>query len=319
MKRVILLGTGNLGKRYLQAILNTAGEFTCYCYDINPEALDNIDEFLIKNNIQTKSLIKYYGLDEILAVINNQSLVIVATTANGRLDLVSRIIDKNPEVMIIEKPVTQTRDDYLILKDLIKARKIPAFTHYNLRFQPFCKDLQGIVDTSKTFEMISVLPIMGLACVSIHYIDLFLWLFNIKNPSLTQCYFYGSYEQKRKGFYDMFGEIIIRIPGRGVGRFINSEVNGIRQLNIILEDQVISIYEDQRVMTFLNKKDNKSITTSGIEYYFASQYLIKIIRNYLSGDINRSGELVSLEEAYLSHGIIFDFMEKTGNKKLNIT
>ncbi|TFH46169.1 MAG: hypothetical protein E4G92_06785, partial [Bacteroidia bacterium] len=228
MKKIIVIGTGNLGKRYLQAILSVSGSFTCHCYDINRDALDGLQDFLHKNNIPDDRLTKHYELNEILGVTDSNALVIIASTAAGRRSLISGIIERRPESMIVEKPVAQTREDYLAIMEECKSMNVPSFTHYTLRFQPFCKLLKERVREEKSFELISFLPAMGLACVSIHYIDLFLWLFDITSPELSGYDFQGTYEQKRKGFQDMYGEIIIKVPGRGTGRFINSEVNGIR-------------------------------------------------------------------------------------------
>jgi predicted dehydrogenase len=319
MKKIILFGTGNLGKRYLQAILSSGGNFTCHCYDVSREALDGIDDFLKANQVPATLLSKHYRSEDILKEINQRSLVIVASTANGRRALVSDILRMHPGALIIEKPVTQTENDYLAIMEECKNMGIPAFTHYTLRFQPFCKVLKEMVGKENNYELISLLPAMGIACVSIHYIDLFLWLFDIKSPGLTAYDLHGIYEQKRKGFYDMYGEITIRVPGRGAGRFINSEVNGLRSLIIGLEDRVISVFEDQRVMTVVEKKSNNTISSLEVGYQFASHYLTRIIENFIKGDINASGELVTLEEGYLSHRIIFDFMKATGNIDLNIT
>jgi predicted dehydrogenase len=319
MKKVLVIGTGNLGKRYLQAILSNNGDFRCFCYDQNPEALNSVDIFLKNSNVSASRLTKRFSLDEILNDIDRQSLVIVSTTAQDRLGLVSLITLKKPETMIIEKPVTQNKEDYETVARLCKEAEVPAFTHYTLRFQPFCKVLKEMVISDQPFEMTSILPAMGIACVSIHYIDLFLWMFNISAPLLKVFSYLGTYEQKRKGFYDMYGELIIRSEKNGTGRFINAESNGIRTLEVMLADKVISVYEDQRVMTIIRKTDNKTIEVREVEYLFASQYLPHVINNYLNGNINLSGELVDLETAYISHRIIFDFMERTGNRNLNIT
>jgi len=319
MKKIIVIGTGNLGKRYLQAILSDDGDFKCFCYDQNPDALNSVDLFLKNNNLTLSRLIKRNSPDEIFNDIDDQSLVIVSTTAQDRLKLVLPITREKPESMIIEKPVTQNREDFLTVMRLCKESKIQAYTHYTLRFQPFCKVLKDMVRPDQPFEVTSMLPAMGIACVGIHYIDLFLWLFNISQPLLEAYSYLGKYEQKRKGFYDMYGEVIIRSEKRGTGRFINTEHGGIRTIEIMQEDKVVSVYEDQRVMTILNKKDNKTIETREAEYVYASQYLTRVIKNYLNGNINLTGELVDLEEAYLSHSIVFDYMEKTGNRNLNIT
>ena len=317
MKKIILIGTGNLGKRYLQAIFNARGEFICHCHDIDREALDGIPEFLLRNNITARPEI-HYRFSDISGEIDRDSLVIIASTAGGRREMISEIATLQPAAMIIEKPVAQTAENYLHILNECRERGIDAFTHYTLRFQPFCTELKSMVADEKAFEFILSLPAMGLACVSIHYIDLFLWLFGLHSAELSAMDYAGIYEQKRRGFYDMYGEAVVRIPGRGTARFINTETEGIRTLIIGLQEKVISVYEDQRLMTVVNRVD-KTVTQHEFQYRFASQYMTSVIENYLNGDVNASGELVTLEEAFRSHRIIYDYMEKSGNKDLNIT
>jgi len=317
MKKIILIGTGNLGKRYLQAILNARGEFICHCYDIDREALDGVPEFLRRNNISSLPRM-HFLFSDILGEIDRNALVIVASTARGRREMISEIATLQPAAMIIEKPVAQTAENYLHILNECRERGIDAFTHYTLRFQPFCTELKSMVADEKAFEFILSLPAMGLACVSIHYIDLFLWLFGLHSAELSAMDYAGIYEQKRRGFYDMYGEAVVRVPGRGTARFINNETDGIRTIIIGLNNKVISVYEDQRLMTIMNRADKK-ITQHEFQYRYTSQYMTSVVENYLNGDVNSSGELVTLEEALLSHRIIYDFMERSGNKDLNIT
>jgi predicted dehydrogenase len=319
MKSIILFGTGNLGKRYLQAVLSAPGDYRCFCYDVNSASTDTVDEFLQKNRVPPEKLTKRYSLEDILNDIDRQSLVILATTAGARVELVSRITKYVPEAIIIEKPVSQTAEEYAAIAELCRFSGIMAYTHYTLRFQPFSRELKEMVDQAESFEMTSILPAMGIACVSIHYIDLFLWLFGIRQPALAGFSYSGTYEQKRPGFYDIYGELIIKSERNGMGRFINSRTNGIRAIEIMLENKFITVYEDQRTLTIINKNDTGTAEVRHIEYLFASNYMTRIIINFLDGSINLSGELVTLDEAFNSHKLVFDYMEITGNKYLNIT
>ena len=160
---------------------------------------------------------------------------------------------------------------------------------------------------------------MGIACVSIHYIDLFLWLFDLEKPEISSFDYSGTYTQKRKGFFDMYGEIVIKFPGRATGRFINTAINGLRTMTVATKEKTVLINEDQRVRTEIHKNDRGNAKVTGIDYAFASNYMTGIIENFLKGNINSSGELVALDEAFSSHAIVYDFMERTGNKSLNIT
>lgn len=319
MKKIILIGTGNLGKRYLQAILKADRQFSCFCFDISTSAVEEIIPFLSKNGIQLDKLTIMSSFDDILKIINEESLVIIASTANDRLGMLKKITARKPEAFIIEKPVAQTEEDFRQILNNCESRNIPAWVHYTLRFQPFGKTLKTILEGERNYDFFSWLPEMGIACVSIHYIDFFMWLFSIRDFEITDVSCQGVYEQKRKGFYDMYGELTLRTAEGNTGRFINSSVEGIRTMVILLKGKVISVFEDQRITTILNKSDSKIITSIEAQYDFTSNYMKRIMENYIDGNINITGELVSLNEAQKSHQVIYDYMRLTKNKNLNIT
>ncbi|MCP4552305.1 MAG: hypothetical protein GY834_09755 [Bacteroidetes bacterium] len=56
MLKIFLFGTGNIGKRHLQAIANLNIDYKLYCFDIHKGSLDSISGFLMNAKIDIKSM-----------------------------------------------------------------------------------------------------------------------------------------------------------------------------------------------------------------------------------------------------------------------
>ena len=108
---VLIIGTGNIGKRHLQG----ASFLPVSCYDISRDSLESVRPFCESNKIRIPKLLP--ELDDALNTITPETVVIVATTANGRVPLFKKIVSRNPREVILEKPACQSLSEY---KQLMK-------------------------------------------------------------------------------------------------------------------------------------------------------------------------------------------------------
>lgn len=316
MNKIVLFGTGNLGKRYIQAIARLNG-ISLYLSDISNEALNSAVGFISANNLEG---LKYYltnSIEDAISVIDKETLVIVASTATKRADLLSRIILRTPKGIICEKPVTQNREDYLKIIELLQKHDVKTYVDFTLRMQPFYQKVKSEILKQSNGVFFANLPRMGLACVGIHQIDLFMWLFNLKSCELRSSTFTEVYEQKRAGFYDIIGSLEISSSGfQGV--IINSETENIRSAQIILNESTYNIFEDQRILSKINKVEPELNYSETISYSFVSQYMSDIISDIFSDKIE-SIELPSIESSFPQHKVLFDYLSKHSLINLNFT
>lgn len=75
--------------------------------------------------------------------------------------------------------------------------------------QPFYQEIYKAVCGAKEFTFYGNLPKWGIACVGIHQFELLTWLFNMKHYKIIASNLKSIYEQKRKGFYDITGSIVL--------------------------------------------------------------------------------------------------------------
>jgi predicted dehydrogenase len=315
INRIVLFGTGNLGKRYVQAI-SGIGDIELFLFDISQTALKSIPDFLEQNNIKLNYHLTY-SFDDIFKTINERTIVIVSTTLTGRMELLRNILKHHPKALICEKPVVQNNTDYLKLLELLKPANVPTFVDFTLRMQPFYQRIKEEIGNADSGSLFVNLPKTGLICVGIHNIDLFLWLFNLTGCDIITTTFSAVYEQKRAGFYDVTGSLVLEKSS--FKAFIgNSSEEDLRTAQIITKEFVYNVHEDQRIMIKVNKQNGKLVISENIEYSFVSKYMTELIRNIISGNFNKIN-LPGIEDSYQQHKIIFDYLKKHSIEDLNFT
>ena len=233
------------------------------------------------------------------------------------MDILKPVILKHPKAVICEKPVTQKLEDYLELLKLVKENKTKSFVDFTLRMQPFYQKIKDEIGGAKSGVFFANLPQMGLACVGIHQIDLFMWLFDLTQCELKNTSFTETYEQKRKGFFDITGSI--ELESGNFRAFINNDSSeNFRTAQIITEDTVYNVHEDQRIMTKVKKNPIGNLVTETISYSFVSQYMTPVITNIINNNFEAI-PLPDFESSFSRHKILFDYLAKHSLKDLNFT
>lgn len=316
MTDIVLFGTGNLGKRYIQAIskLENVNLFLC---DISPASLNSVKDFLAQSSISELKYDSSTDTNEAASNINKNTIVIAATTSNDRIKILKPVIEKHPKAIICEKPVTQNHQDYLELLQLADETKTKSFVDFTLRMQPFYQKIKTEISEAKSGMFLANLPKMGLACVGIHQIDLFMWLFNLTQCELKNTSFIQTYEQKRKGFFDVTGSIEL-VSGNFRAFINNDNFENFRTAQIITEHIVYNVHEDQRIMTKVKKNTAGNLITDNISYSFVSQYMTSVINRIINDDF-LSIPLPDFKSSYFQHKVLFDYLAKHSILDLNFT
>ncbi len=316
MTDIVLFGTGNLGKRYIQAIskLENVNLFLC---DISPASLSSVKDFLVQSSISELKYGTSTDTNEAAAKISSNTIVIVATTSNDRIKILRPVIEKHPKAIICEKPVTQNHEDYFELLQLADENNTKSFVDFTLRMQPFYQKIKSEISGVKNGMFFANLPKMGLACVGIHQIDLFMWLFNLTRCEIKNTSFLETYEQKRKGFFDVAGSIELE-SGNFRAFITNDNFENFRTSQIITEFTVYNVHEDQRVMTKVKKNPTGNLISENISYSFVSQYMTSVISSIVNDDFD-SIPLPDFKSSYFQHKVLFDYLAKHSIKDLNFT
>lgn len=311
MIKVGIIGTGNIGKRHLQSISSIMQEKEVFYYDSYKSSLDSVDTFVCENKLNIKP-IKHNNLDSFLSNIDNNTVVIIATTANGRADLIKQIIQTHPKAIIAEKPVCQSLAEYDDILDRYSSQ-CPVYINFPRHMYPVYQDIFGKISFKNNCSVEINLNGVGLACNGIHMLDLVCWLFRGSIFSINSSENIKTFESKRKGFFDFSGKIVFTLNEKIVCTIQDSNANTINSIIMRDDKQIFQIYESLKKTVFI---DNTSILVDNITIPYQSELTAKIILEIYA---NQSSSLLpTLEESYISHKILFDIM-KNNEIELNIT
>lgn len=117
---------GNIGKRHLQSISNLSLDFEVFCYDKVKNAVDSVPDFC-KNSLEIPNIQYLYDIRSIEQKIDEETIVIIATTAEGRKEILEVAINKQPLTIISEKPLTQNITDYENIIKLSSQKGVPIY------------------------------------------------------------------------------------------------------------------------------------------------------------------------------------------------
>lgn len=179
IKKIIVVGCGNIGSRHIQALTNLPFETNIAVVDPSIESqkmaqirLKEIDYDHKKHEFQW-----YMSIDELEQ--KSYDLAIVATTAINRLPILEKLLELGNSKLVIEKMVCQSVKEYEKLLDMLKKFKAEGWVNTNLRYFSSWQKIKEQINSSKPVHFSVIAPnISALGTNAIHYLDLFSWLIN---------------------------------------------------------------------------------------------------------------------------------------------
>jgi hypothetical protein len=313
MTKILIIGTGNIGKRHLQAISNLDIDYSISCYDISEESLNSVHKFIKENNLEMKNLKLENNLDTLLSEVDKKTIIVIASTVNGRKEILKNTIEKDPLAIIVEKPVSQTDEDYLEIIKLNKEKEIPIYVNFSRHAYPDYQNILKNIKEEKLSGFISFFPNVGFGCNGSHILDLAVWLSGAKDYEITDSKVTSTFESKREGFSDFSGSLTLKLAETNciinIGNF-----DTLPSIELTSENKTIKIIESLgKKITIEQGKDPK------VEDFYSvpcSKMTDKVIQDILN---KRKPNLPTLSESYLAHKILFEFMKKHNIGNLNIT
>lgn len=218
MKRVVILGCGQLGSRHLQALKSVDQDLDITVYDPLSESL----------NIASDRYRQFVGKDHKVAFITEMchgehfDLVIVATSSDVRADVIENLLSSNDvQYMVLEKLLFNKKYQYEKIETLLESKGVKAWVNCSMRIMPFYKDVEKALSGSNPVHYRVTGAGYGLVTNAIHYIDHMAHLnkcldFFIDTEAIERRF----YESKRKGFKELNGTITIRFGNGGTGSIL---------------------------------------------------------------------------------------------------
>jgi predicted dehydrogenase len=171
MKKIVLIGAGQLGRRHLQALANID-------FGADIDVIDPFADSLAAARTQFDALppnadigkVRY--LPSIAALAGTVDVAIVATNADVRADVVRALLDAcEVKNVVLEKVLFQRPGDYAAIGELLESKSVNAWVNHPRRLFPFYNKLKAALAGACQVAYVVQGGAWGLACNGLHFLD----------------------------------------------------------------------------------------------------------------------------------------------------
>ena len=320
MKRVVIIGAGQIGSRHLQSLALLTQEIEIYLVDPSEVSLGVANERYNKAK-QLPSLnhkLKlFHSVDQLPAAID---IAIIATNSAVRARVIKELVTtKKVKNLILEKILFQTISDFEPIKQLLAEHAIPAWVNCWMRAMIFYQELKTRLLPDERIKISVEGPQWGLGCNSIHFIDLFAFFTDDLDISFDKIEIDELiFESKRDGFKEFTGSIIVN-NSKGDTLDLNCLKAGTQETMIRIENQnswhEIEGFNDIKYKYFDGIQEKKS----ELSIPHISQITNKIIEQILSSgncDLTRYEDSMKLHIPFIK--TILNHLELVYKKEIQV-
>ena len=307
MRSVLLVGAGQLGSRYLQGLAKTTLDLRIIVVEpsANATALAR-ERLLLVSSSNSAHKIEWNETIKAVSRTFPVDIAIVCTSAYGRVDLIAEVNRSlEPKYWILEKVLAQSTLDLGRIAS-ITHQSAGAWVNTPRRAMSWYRGLKNQLKCSSPLKVVKSGALWGLACNSIHFIDLVAWwtsesLVSVDLSGLSQDWFVS----KRSGFYEVTGDLIATYSGGSV-LTLRSDPRA--------QDDHLNVETSRGVVWAVDESTGVASSTEGTEVLGQLEYQSVSTPRLVTGILEHgSCELPTLEESARMHVIFLDAMLKHWN------
>jgi len=216
---IALIGAGQLGSRHLQGLVHASLPRRIYVVDPSNDSLKTAKQRAeeVSPVLFPKEISYHQSFSELPPTLD---LAIIATSSLVRLKALKELMKySNVKNLILEKILFTTEDEFNAAKELIGST--PAWVNCPRRLNEFYTRLHSAVQNSNgPMRYVIAGRGFGLACNSIHFIDIFSMLCGEVEYELdTSKLIPKIFPSKRDGYIELFGRLVCNFSGGNVLEF----------------------------------------------------------------------------------------------------
>lgn len=207
MKKIVIIGAGQLGSRHLQSLNLINQELEITVVDPSLSSLETARSRFEATIKDTKHQISYQQDINLGGTID---VIIVASTAQSRRAIVERIFNGKTPVnhLVLEKLLFTQEQDYYDIADLLAKQQTKTWVNCTMRMMPYYQNLGKLFDQQAVQYRVSGSQ-YGLVTNAIHYLDHLAYITGTSNFELDTRYLDQQIiESKRAGYYEVTGTLI---------------------------------------------------------------------------------------------------------------
>lgn len=206
MKKVFIIGAGQLGSRHLQALKYVKEALDISVIDPREESLSTAKERYASLDLMDNNNVNYFNSTSDIDPKSDVDLVIVATSANVRSTVTIDLLAKfSVNTIIFEKILFQKKSDYSDIQTLLENKNVRAYVNCPMRMMSFYKDIKPLFEGTRFRYLVSGGQ-FGLVTNLIHFLDHIAFLNgNAKYEAVADFLDKDIIKSKRDGFYEITG------------------------------------------------------------------------------------------------------------------
>ncbi len=208
MKKIALIGAGQLGSRHLQALAKIDIPAVLQIVDPDTDSLKVAQERYLEIP-DNDSIDQIDFLTKIDGLSPNLDLCIIATNADVRFKVFHELVSKKKvSYIIFEKILFQSDQQFEDAKKLINQNDISCWVNCARRMFPIYNQIKEIMAGDHKINLQVSGGDWGLACNAIHFIDLLAFLSRDTSYKLDVTDLdHSVWQSKRKGFIEVTGKL----------------------------------------------------------------------------------------------------------------
>lgn len=309
MTSILLIGAGNLGSRYLQGLVGSKLKLQIFIVDPLHNSLHLAKSRWVEAG-GDESQHQVCWLQSLPSYLQRVDVALIVTSSKGRAKLVENIAKAiDVRYWALEKVLTQSSDELRVIKSALAGCE-GAWVNTPRRMMSWHKSLKEVFTDEGPLEVSYSGGLWGLACNSIHYIDLVAWwsgesLVSIDSSDLDHHW----HESKRAGYFEITGELVAYFSGGTSLRLVSKKDVQAQPIQVALRDGVF--WEvDELAGTARSSTGEKF--DGRIE--FQSQLSSRLVNEILQ---RGKCDLPTLSESSAMHKIFLDAMLEHWNQSKN--
>ncbi len=255
--KILIVGFGNIGKYHFQSILDSNKAYDVTILDRSKVALKNANDTFDCSNRKIK-----FNLMNTTGKLNaHYHLCIIAVPSENRLRIFKQILKKSKiRNFILEKFLFQKISHYKEADILIKKNKLNVWVNCWRRSFQLYKNIKVDLNNKEKYNIELKGDEWGLACNSIHFLDLFCWINNYKKLSLNCSKIDNKiWSAKRKGYIEFYGVLMGRECNNKISLSCTSGQKKRLKIKLVNNKKTILINELKGIARIKTKRGTKKI------------------------------------------------------------
>jgi hypothetical protein len=257
IKRIAIIGAGELGSRHLQSFAKT--DFPIHIQVIDPSqkslslAKRRFEE--LPKNINVKEIEFFENID---ALFSDIDLTIIATNSNVRFDIFKNILEqRKTKNIVLEKVLFTSLAELDAAEEILRRFSVKAYVNCPKRGYMSSKIIFEKLKQSSSFVYTIEGENWGLGCNAIHFIDTMSFYCGSHSYSLDTSGLDSEFiKSKRPGFIEFTGAMTANFSSGRILRLISRKGEGISfQTTIESDHYSICLSEKQGHLRIFDKSN----------------------------------------------------------------